>query len=142
MRRVTAAAGAVVPLAGGTPHTIRNESGADAVAFMVHAPGAPMEGFIRAAAAAAADGAPTMDAILAIAADNGTTYSVVLTNLVGTVTTASATLPVSVAPPPPPAGAPPPTGGGGGGGSLPFWQLLLLGALSLAARVRAGQRAR
>ena len=78
-----------------------------------------------------------------IAADNGTTYSVVVTNAVGTVTTASATLTVSVAPPPPPAGAPPPTGGGGGGGgSLPFWQLLLLGALSLAARVRAGQRAR
>lgn len=36
----------------------------------------------------------------------------------------------------PPGGAPPPTGGGGGGGSLPFWQLLLLGALSLARRVR------
>lgn len=33
-------------------------------------------------------------------------------------------------------GAPPPTGGGGGGGALPFWQLLLLGALSLAARTR------
>ena len=37
---------------------------------------------------------------------------------------------------PPPGGAPPPTGGGGGGGSLPFWQVLLLGALSLAGRVR------
>jgi serine protease len=43
-----------------------------------------------------------------------------------------------VAPPPlvVTGGAPPPTGGGGGGGALPFWQLLLLGALSLAARTR------
>jgi mannose-6-phosphate isomerase-like protein (cupin superfamily) len=71
LRRVTAAAGDVMPLAGGTPHTIRNESSADAVAFVVHAPGAPMEGFSRAAAALAADGAPSMDAVLAIAAQNG-----------------------------------------------------------------------
>ena len=56
VRRVTAAAGDVVPLAGGVPHTIRNESDADAVAFVVHAPGAPMEGF-SAAAAALGDGA-------------------------------------------------------------------------------------
>lgn len=78
---------------------------------------------------------------LTIAADNGTTYSVVITNALGTVTTSAATLTVAVAPPPPPAGAPPPTGGGGGGGALPFWQLLLLGALSLAARVRVSKRA-
>jgi mannose-6-phosphate isomerase-like protein (cupin superfamily) len=71
VRRVTAAAGDVVPLAGGTPHTIRNESTADAVAFVVHAPGPPMEGFSRAAAALAARGEPTMDAVLAIAAEHG-----------------------------------------------------------------------
>jgi len=71
VRRFTAGAGEVVPLAGGLPHTVRNESGADAVAFVVHAPGAPMEGFSRAAAALAADGTPTMDAVLAIAAENG-----------------------------------------------------------------------
>lgn len=70
-RRVTAAAGDVVPLAGGTPHTVRNESAADAVAFMVHAPGAPMEGFSRAVAALAADGDPSMDAVLGIAAQHG-----------------------------------------------------------------------
>ena len=51
---MTARAGDTVPLAGGTPHTIRNESDADAVAFMVHAPGAPMEDFSRAAADLAA----------------------------------------------------------------------------------------
>ena len=71
VRRFTARAGEVVPLAGGVPHTIRNESDADAVAFVVHAPGPPMEGFTRAAAALAADGAPTMEEVLLIAADNG-----------------------------------------------------------------------
>jgi len=69
--RWTAGPGAVVPLAGGTPHTIRNESGTDAVAFVVHAPGAPMEGFLRAGAALAAEGNPGMDAVLAIAAQHG-----------------------------------------------------------------------
>jgi hypothetical protein len=57
----------VVSLAGGTPHTIRNESDKDAVAFVVHAPGAPMEEFSRAAAALAADGNTSMEAVLAIA---------------------------------------------------------------------------
>jgi mannose-6-phosphate isomerase-like protein (cupin superfamily) len=68
VRRVTAAAGDVMPLAGGTPHTIRNESDADAVAFVVHAPGRVMEGFSRAAAALAE---PSMDAVLAVAAEHG-----------------------------------------------------------------------
>jgi len=58
IRRFTARAGEVVPLAGGVPHTIRNESGDDAVAFVVHAPGAPMEGFSRAAADGASPGPP------------------------------------------------------------------------------------
>jgi len=73
VRRVIATTGQVVPLAGGTPHTIRNESAIDAVAFVVHAPGAPMEGFSRAvaAAAAAAEGGPSMDAVLGIAAQHG-----------------------------------------------------------------------
>lgn len=68
VRRVTARAGDVVPLAGGTPHTIRNESASDAVVFVVHSPAGPMEGFARAAAALTE---PTMDAVLAIAAANG-----------------------------------------------------------------------
>jgi hypothetical protein len=69
--RFAATAGQVVPLAGGTPHTIRNESGRDAVAFVVHAPGAPMEGFLRAGAALAADGNADMEAVLAVAAQHG-----------------------------------------------------------------------
>ena len=71
--RITAGAGDVVPLAGGVPHTVRNESGEDATAFVVHAPGGPMEGFTRALAAAAADGPPTMDEALRLAAQHGIT---------------------------------------------------------------------
>lgn len=70
--RRTAGPGEVVPLAGGVPHTVRNESDRDAVAFVVHAPGGPMEGFIRAVAARAAEGGGLdMPAALAIAAENG-----------------------------------------------------------------------
>jgi len=71
VRRFTATAGQVVPLAGDTPHTIRNESDADALAFMVHAPGGAMEQFSRAAAALAAAGEPAMEAVLDIAARHG-----------------------------------------------------------------------
>lgn len=70
-RRSAARAGDVVPLPGGTPHTIRNESDRDAVAFGVHAPGGVMEGFARAAAALAADGEPDMKDVLDVAARNG-----------------------------------------------------------------------
>jgi mannose-6-phosphate isomerase-like protein (cupin superfamily) len=69
VRRRRAGRGEVVALAGGTPHTIRNESDTDAVAFVVHAPGGPMEGFVRAVAALA--GSPSMDEVLAVAARNG-----------------------------------------------------------------------
>jgi mannose-6-phosphate isomerase-like protein (cupin superfamily) len=71
VRRVVARAGDVVPLAGNTPHTIRNEGDVDAVAFVVHAPGAPQERFTRAAAALAHDGPPRMEDVLAVAAENG-----------------------------------------------------------------------
>ena len=70
-RRHTAAAGAVVPLAGGTPHTIRNESTAGAMAFVVHAPGTAMEAFTKAAAALAADGDPAIEDVLAVAQAHG-----------------------------------------------------------------------
>lgn len=68
-RRVTARAGDVVPLAGRTPHAVRNESAEDAVASVVHAPGAPMEQFLR-AVAALGTGA-SMDAVLVAAEQNG-----------------------------------------------------------------------
>jgi len=69
--RRTAGAGNVVPLAGQTPHTIRNESDAIARAFVVHAPGWPMENFVRAAAELAASGSPNMEAVLKVASQNG-----------------------------------------------------------------------
>jgi mannose-6-phosphate isomerase-like protein (cupin superfamily) len=69
--RTRVGAGRVMPLAGGTPHTIRNESEADAVAFAVHAPGAPMEGFTRAAAELAGRDEASMDALLRIAGEHG-----------------------------------------------------------------------
>jgi mannose-6-phosphate isomerase-like protein (cupin superfamily) len=71
VHRSTAGAGDVVPLAGGTPHTIRNESDADAVALVVHAPGEAVEGFVRAAAALAARGDAGMDTALRVAAEHG-----------------------------------------------------------------------
>ncbi|MFC6013067.1 cupin domain-containing protein [Nocardia lasii] len=70
--RHRAGVGDVVPLDGGTPHTVRNESDADAVAFAVHTPGAVMEGFTRAAAVLGAPGArPTMEEVLALADAHG-----------------------------------------------------------------------
>lgn len=71
VRRLRVGPGDVMPLAGGTPHTIRNESTQDAVAFMVHSPGRAMEGFSRAAADLAARGEPSMEAVLAIAEAHG-----------------------------------------------------------------------
>jgi mannose-6-phosphate isomerase-like protein (cupin superfamily) len=68
-RRVTAGAGDVVPLAGRTPHTVRNESAEDAVAFVVHAPGAPMERFLHAVAALGPE--PSMEDALAAAERKG-----------------------------------------------------------------------
>lgn len=71
VRRISAVRGDVVPLAGNTPHTIRNESSHDAVAFVVHSPAATMEGFSRAAAALAAHGSPSVDDVLALAERHG-----------------------------------------------------------------------
>jgi mannose-6-phosphate isomerase-like protein (cupin superfamily) len=70
-RRVTARSGDIVPLAGGTAHTIRNEGTVDAVALVVHAPGRPMESFSRAAAALAEQGRTEMAAVLDVAARSG-----------------------------------------------------------------------
>lgn len=71
IRRATARTGDVVPLAGATPHSVRNESDADAVAFVVHAPGAPMENFSRAVAELASMGNPDMSDVLALAQQCG-----------------------------------------------------------------------
>lgn len=70
-RRRTASAGETITFAGDTPHTIRNESSEMAVVFWVHAPGAALEAFARAAAALAQAGAPTMEDVLSVAHHSG-----------------------------------------------------------------------
>lgn len=69
--RVVAGVGDVVPLAGRTPHTVRNETDSDAVAFVVHAPGLVMEGFIRAVAELAERDAADMGGVLELAQRHG-----------------------------------------------------------------------
>ena len=71
VHRTTASAGAAVPIPGGRSHTIRNESGAEAKAFVVYAPGEQMERFVRAAAVLAADDATSMEDVLALAERHG-----------------------------------------------------------------------
>ena len=53
--RRPAGPGDVVHIPGGRPHTVRNESGEEASAYVVFSPGEPMERFMRAAAARAGD---------------------------------------------------------------------------------------
>jgi len=48
--RIVATPGSVVHIPAGHPHTVRNESDADATAYVVFAPGADIEAFVRAVA--------------------------------------------------------------------------------------------
>jgi serine protease len=68
------------------------------------------------------------------AGDSGTRYAVTVTNPLGSVTSAEATVTVTPASTGGPAS--PPTGGGGGGGALPLVHLLVLAALLGVARRR------
>ncbi|MDA0170336.1 cupin domain-containing protein [Solirubrobacter taibaiensis] len=49
--RIPLGPGDVVHIPGGVAHTVRNESGEEALAYVVFSPGAEMEAFVRAAAA-------------------------------------------------------------------------------------------
>ena len=69
VNRTIATAGEVIHIPGGREHTIRNESGREAAAFVVFAPGGSMEQFIRAAAAAGEDTGPAE--VIAIAGQHG-----------------------------------------------------------------------
>ena len=77
-----------------------------------------------------------------IAADNGATYSVVITNALGSTTSTAATLAVAAVPAPAPPSSPLAPTSDSGGGAVPLWQLLLLSSLLLAARVRGAARVR
>ena len=65
----------VVAIAGGREHTVRNESAADASAFVVFAPGSQMERFVRAAGELGGDGPPGVEQVLALAAAHGITMT-------------------------------------------------------------------
>jgi mannose-6-phosphate isomerase-like protein (cupin superfamily) len=64
--RRAAGPGDVVHIPSGRAHTVRNESDEEATAYVVFAPGAPMERFMRAAAALESG-----DDIVALAARHG-----------------------------------------------------------------------
>ncbi|HEY1276077.1 MAG TPA: cupin domain-containing protein [Thermoleophilaceae bacterium] len=87
VRRIDAGPGAVVPIAPGLEHTVRNESDGDAEATVIFTPGEPMERFARAAAEAAPEEVPALagahgievtrpigDALVEAAAGSGTGY--------------------------------------------------------------------
>ena len=69
--RSVARPGSVVAIPGGREHTVRNESGEQARAFVVLSPGEEMERFARAAGELAADGPPAIATVLALAAAHG-----------------------------------------------------------------------
>jgi mannose-6-phosphate isomerase-like protein (cupin superfamily) len=81
-RRV-ARTGEIVAIPGGREHTIRNESGADAHAFVLFSPGGQMERFARDAAAIAGDGAPSVQDVLVAATANGIEITRPFTEVVG-----------------------------------------------------------
>ena len=69
--RIVAAPDSVVAIPGGREHTIRNESQAEAIAYVVFAPGSAIEGFTRAADALAARDSATPADVLALAERHG-----------------------------------------------------------------------
>jgi mannose-6-phosphate isomerase-like protein (cupin superfamily) len=69
--RNVAGPGTVVPIAGGSEHTIRNESEEEAEAVVVFSPGEPMERFARAAGALSQGRAPAQDEVLALTQAHG-----------------------------------------------------------------------
>jgi oxalate decarboxylase/phosphoglucose isomerase-like protein (cupin superfamily) len=71
VQRIAAAPKQVVHIPAGRAHTVRNESDAEAVAYVAFSPGAQMEAFLRAAGELAAFGPPDIQAVLALAARHG-----------------------------------------------------------------------
>jgi oxalate decarboxylase/phosphoglucose isomerase-like protein (cupin superfamily) len=71
LERVVAGAGAVVAIPAGRAHTIRNESEAEALAYVVFAPVREVENFARAANELANQAAADPAAIVALASRHG-----------------------------------------------------------------------
>ena len=73
--RIVLTPGAVVHIPGGRAHTVRNESAADARAYVVFSPGDTMERFVRAAAALSAGGPPSPEAVIELAERHGVEFT-------------------------------------------------------------------
>jgi hypothetical protein len=71
VQRIRAQAGRVVHIPGGRAHTVRNESEAEALAYVVFVPGAEIEQFIRAASNLAAHQEPSVEEIVTLAERHG-----------------------------------------------------------------------
>jgi quercetin dioxygenase-like cupin family protein len=71
IRRTVAGPGAVVSIAPGLEHTVRNESDRSAEATVIFSPAQPMERFARAAAALSAQGDPSPEQVVALAETHG-----------------------------------------------------------------------
>ena len=97
--------------------------------FAVEAIGVVSYQWTRGGAAIAGATGPTYTTPALAAADNNAAFAVTMTNTFGTTTSPPAVVTVS-------GGSNSPSGGG----ALPAWQLLLLSALLLAARVRVAYR--
>ena len=72
IERIALGPGDVVHIPGGRSHTVRNESAADARAYVVFSPGAEMERFMRAAAQL---GAPSPADVIALAERHGIEFA-------------------------------------------------------------------
>jgi hypothetical protein len=105
------------------------------VTFSVVATGTPTPTYQwRKDGAAISGSTATSYALSSPVSGDAGSYTVVVTNAAGSVTSSSATLTVNAAyvPPPPSSGG----GGGGGGGAVSSWFIGALGLLLLARRVR------
>jgi len=75
VRRTVARPGTVVAIAAGREHTVRNESEAEASAFVVFTPGGQMERFFRAAGELGGDGPPAPEQVVDLAEAHGITMT-------------------------------------------------------------------
>lgn len=75
VRRFEADPGDVIHIPANRSHTVRNESGAEAVAYVIFTPGATMERFLRAAGALAAEGQPRAEDVIALAEEHGIVFT-------------------------------------------------------------------
>ena len=122
---------ATLPVIATQPSSLSITAG-NGASFTVTAGGTPAPTFQWQRNGSAISGATQSSFTLASAqtSDAGD-YTVVVTNALGSVTSAKATLTVTAAPTPPP----PATSGGGGGGAPSVWFLLSLGTLRLLRRL-------